>query len=299
MTMRVLVSACYALALACLASAKNPVEVGDVAWGRDYQAALSASKETGKPIFLLFQEVPGCAGCRQFGEDVLSDPTVVSAIERDFIPLLIHNNKGGEDGRVRKLFKEPAWNYQVVRFLDSAGKDIIPRKDRVWTTPEINQRMKAALAKHASKDEASSAKVESARVAFCQYCFWTGERKIGALPSVLNTEAGFIDGREVTLVSYDPSRITLESLVAKATKLGVATDVYLDDPRLLPGAKKLKNYRAAPPRDQKKQIQGTVFAQLTLTPEQATKVNAFARSDPEKAVQFLDAAQRQQLRENL
>ena len=35
------------------------VEVGTVKWGRDLDAALASSKESGKPVFVLFQEVPG------------------------------------------------------------------------------------------------------------------------------------------------------------------------------------------------------------------------------------------------
>lgn len=37
----------------------NPVEVGMVKWGRDLDAALARSNESGKPVLLLFQEVPG------------------------------------------------------------------------------------------------------------------------------------------------------------------------------------------------------------------------------------------------
>ena len=36
-----------------------PVELGTVKWSRDYAAGLEAVKESGKPMFLLFQEVPG------------------------------------------------------------------------------------------------------------------------------------------------------------------------------------------------------------------------------------------------
>ncbi len=39
--------------------AHNPVEVGDVHWGRDFDAALKMSAESGKPVLVLFQEVPG------------------------------------------------------------------------------------------------------------------------------------------------------------------------------------------------------------------------------------------------
>ena len=38
---------------------QNPIEVGSVNWGRDFDAALSMSAESGKPVFVLFQEVPG------------------------------------------------------------------------------------------------------------------------------------------------------------------------------------------------------------------------------------------------
>ncbi len=40
-------------------AADPPVELGAVAWGRDLEAAKKVSSKTGKPIFVLFQEVPG------------------------------------------------------------------------------------------------------------------------------------------------------------------------------------------------------------------------------------------------
>lgn len=36
-----------------------PVELGAVNWQRDLQAAKQQSQATGKPILILFQEVPG------------------------------------------------------------------------------------------------------------------------------------------------------------------------------------------------------------------------------------------------
>lgn len=244
---------------------QNPVEVGKVRWGRDHDAALAAAKTSGKPVFLLFQEVPGCAGCKQFGRDVLSDPSVVKTIQENFIPLLIHNNKPGKDAEVLARYDEPAWNYQVVRFLDANGRDLIPRKDRVWEAPELKQRMALVL------------KPKTARVAFAQHCFWTGEMTLGAVDGVIRTEAGFLDGNEVTLVDYDPATIPLADLTAKAEDAGVATRVYTS----------LGGYQKAPDSDQKRQIQGTKFAKMKLTPEQATKVNAFARTSPDKAEKFI------------
>ena len=37
----------------------NPVEVGHVNWERDYDRVVALSNKSGKPIFALFQEVPG------------------------------------------------------------------------------------------------------------------------------------------------------------------------------------------------------------------------------------------------
>jgi hypothetical protein len=123
------------------AADKNPIEIGTVNWGRDLDKSLRLSGETGRPVFLLFQEVPGCRGCQDFGSTVLSNPRVVEVIESEFLPVLVYNNRGGEDRRLLERFNEPAWNYQVVRFLDSEGRDIIPRKDRVWTVSHLASRM--------------------------------------------------------------------------------------------------------------------------------------------------------------
>lgn len=274
---------------------KNPIEVGTVSWLRDYSAARARSKESGKPIFLLFQEVPGCAGCQEFGKDVLSDPSVVKSIEDNFIPLLIHNNKSGKDQEILRMFNEPSWNYQVVRFLDPDGKDLIPRKDRVWTTAELKQRIKAALEKAGTPRAAAGLKTE--RVAISQFCFWTGEMIIGAIEGVTRTEAGFFDGREVTMVDYDPEKISPAAIYERSKLKGVGTGVYVEDPTKLPGSRKLTSaYRPAPAGEQKKQTQGTAFQKLVLTPEQATKVNAFARTNPSKAMDYLTDEQKKHIR---
>ena len=125
---------------------RNPVEVGDVRWGRDLDAALKNSAKTGKPVLVLFQEIPGCSGVQKFGREVLTNPTLVEAIENEFFPVLVYNNrKGGMDEELLRRFQEPAWNYQVIRFLNAAGHDVIPRKDRIWTTGGVASRMVEAL----------------------------------------------------------------------------------------------------------------------------------------------------------
>jgi len=124
----------------------NPIEVGNVRWGRDFDAALKKSAEAGKPVLVLFQEIPGCSGVRKFGREVLTNPSIVRAIEDEFIPMLIHNNRSsGMDGEIMKRYREPSWNYQVIRFLDARGKDVIPRKDRIWSAKGVAARMVEAL----------------------------------------------------------------------------------------------------------------------------------------------------------
>lgn len=49
------------------------------------------------------------------------------------------------DEKLLKRFSEPAWNYQVIRFLDAEGRDIIPRKYRIWTLGGVASRMVEAL----------------------------------------------------------------------------------------------------------------------------------------------------------
>ncbi|MEO7724599.1 MAG: hypothetical protein ABIU29_07930 [Chthoniobacterales bacterium] len=154
----------------------------------------------------------------------------------------------------------------------------------------------------AAQDVTATNKSTTKRVAFAQSCFWTGEVKLGQIEGVVRTEAGYFKGREVTLLEYAPERIALEDLIRQARKAGVADTVYLAAGSESAGAGVSngqaldQTYRAAPASDQKKQIEGTQFSRLRLSPEQATKVNAFAREDPSKALEWLTPQQREQLK---
>ncbi len=275
--------------------AASPIETGTVRWTRDHDAALQQAKQQGKPVLVLFQEVPGCSGCKTFGKEVLSDPDLVKVIETSFIPLLVINNRSGKDADLLKKYDEPAWNYQVVRFLDGSGKDIIPRKDRVWDKQSLSQRMVEVLKKSGQRVptellELSGMPVsleeqERRQVAIAQYCFWTGERVIGAIDGVMETEAGFLQGREVTLVTYDPQLVSAEEIFRAAASQQTGDQLLTD----------LKGYRKAPASDQKRQLQGTRFEKVNLTNAQATKVNAWARTNTKKALAVLTPEQQRQL----
>lgn len=48
--------------LACTPGAQDgaaPVELGAVAWERDHDAAFARARTSGRPVLLLFQEIPG------------------------------------------------------------------------------------------------------------------------------------------------------------------------------------------------------------------------------------------------
>ena len=287
------------------ARSSNPIEVGTVKWRRDFDKALADSRSTQKPVFVLFQEVPGCSGCQAFGKKVLSNPLLVEAIESEFIPVLVFNNRsGGKDSELLRKYREPAWNYQVVRFLNSSGTDIIPRKDKVWTTEALASRMAAALKSSNRKVPkylmtlADNDPRKISKAAFAMSCFWTGEYQLGNIDGVVETEAGWLDGREVTLVHYNTSRISLEQLAKRAEEVRCAQKVYTMEGKSsgrLQAGKLDSSYRTASKGDQKRQLQRA--PQLTqlpnLTQTQLTKLNALAPRDMSAALQWLSPRQRQ------
>ena len=52
---------------------------------------LLAAQTAGKPVCVLFQEVPGFQACVSFGEQVLRHPLLVEAIETAFEPAFVYN----------------------------------------------------------------------------------------------------------------------------------------------------------------------------------------------------------------
>ena len=289
----------------------NPVEVGDVNWSRDLEGALLASRQSGKPVFLFFQEVPGCIGCQDFGQQVLTHPLLVEAIEDEFIPVLVYNNRlTGIDAALLKRFGEPSWNYQVIRFIDADQKDLIPRRDRIWDIGGVAGRMIAALkaADRPIPNYLRALAVEHDEVnlrmaVFTMYCFWTGEYQLGSIDGVVATEAGFYRGREATLVTYHRQVLNIETLVEEASTRECAQSVYIDRGgassmgRLKVDHFDPGDYRRAPPADQKKQLQRWLAEHdhLRLTPLQLTKLNAMMVDNPETLSTWLSPRQLAQL----
>lgn len=239
----------------------------------------------------------------------MSHPIIVDTVENSFVPLLTVNNSVSDTIQLKR-FNEPSWNYQVVRFLDAKGNDIIPRKDKVWNLHALTKRMITALETANSPVppllsllEQESATQRHAKAAFSMYCYWTGEVQLGAIEGVVSTEAGYFDGHEVTLVTYDTAAINLQQLVKKATAIKCFERLYVPAQQLqtaknftsAPVTPLTSSYKKAKDSDQKRQLRGTPFAKLNLSLMQASKVNAFARTHKQKALGYLTARQRASL----
>jgi len=69
----------YAAAHIAASNPDQAEELGAVHWLRDIDVAVAQSKEKNKPILILFQEVPGCSTCRNYGKGALSHPLLVEA----------------------------------------------------------------------------------------------------------------------------------------------------------------------------------------------------------------------------
>lgn len=232
---------------------------------------------------------------------------MVEAIESEFVPVLVYNNRGGADAELLREFGEPSWNYPVVRFLNSGKKDIIPRQDGIWSLDGVAARMVKALSAAGRPapeylEALAGAKLaaDPAEVAFAMFCYWTGEYRLGGLEGVIATEAGWLGGREVTRVVWDRSVLSFERLLAEAAKYDCADAVFTVDQRDKRVAQKGRlrvgaldeSYRRAKLSDQKRQISGTPFEKLNLSAVQATKINALARANPQAALKWLSPQQR-------
>ena len=265
-------------------------EIGQVHWYRDYDKALAVASEEGKDVLLLFQEVPGCSTCRNYGHNVLSHPLMVEAIESLFVPLAIFNNKGGKDKKVLDQYGEPSWNNPVVRIVDEQGKDVVKRIGNDYSALTLCKKMIASLLKSKKEvpeyltlleqelDRLVSTNIKEKT--FKMYCFWSGEKALGALDGVLSTQAGFSNHSEVVKVQYDSRLIQEEQLTAYAKK---------NDCSPL----KSTTYKLAS-NDVHYYLQHTDYKYLPLTEVQKTKINSALGN--RKATQvFLSPRQKERL----
>ncbi|WP_235298448.1 VPGUxxT family thioredoxin-like (seleno)protein, type 2 [Portibacter marinus] len=266
----------------------NPEELGKVTWHRNYNEVLKLAENLDKPVFILFQEVPGCSTCKNYGNHVLSHPLIVEAIEDEFIPLVIYNNKGGADKSVLEKYNEPTWNNPVVRIVDKNGKNIVRRLYSNYSQQGVVQTMINALLEsnkivpeylHLLREELEVKQGQLKESYVSMYCFWTGEKIIGNIKGVAETEAGFMDGKEVVRFKYNPDLVNYSTIVSQASNQKCADQVYSNDPdeqRLAyqltnRKARMLKSYRAD--KTPKYYLANSIYKHLPMSEYQAQKIN--------------------------
>ena len=291
MKAKLIVLSCLAALLTLPArSGAAPQELGDVDWIRDFDKALSQSEIEQKPALVLFQEVPGCSTCVNYGQGPLSHPLVVEAIETLFIPVVVFNNKGGKDREVLQSFREPSWNNPVVRIMTHDRNELASRVTGNYTTHGLVSAMTDALRKYGNEvpgylrlleQEVGAQSSRTEKGVFAMACFWSGEGKLGGLPGVTATLPGFLHGEEVVEVEFDPRIVSYEDLVRKAHALNCTRSVFTRDPVQQKIAESLVGKRAElstseirPDREPKFYTAQTSLKYLPMTELQASRVNA-------------------------
>ena len=253
---------------ACASTANGaPRELGDVAWLRNFDRAQAEAKASGKPILILFDEVPGCQTCVHYGQSVLSHPLLVEAAESEFVPLAIYNNLGGHDRDILQKYNEPSWNNPVVRIVDASGSPIGQRLNGDYSKHGLTNAMIAALTKAGRPVPQYLALLEEElrpttdRAVFSMYCFWTGEACLGDVDGVVGTRTGFANGKEVVEVVFDPNRISRDRLLELAEQRNCG-DIETTA-SIRPSEK-----------DDKYQLRHTPWAFVPMTDLQASRANS-------------------------
>ncbi len=244
------------------------VELGEVNWNRSYDEALAFSKEQNKPVFLLFQEVPGCATCRNYGKNVLSNPLVVDVIENYFVPLAIFNNKGGEDKKILEKYKEPSWNNPVVRIVNSEGENIAKRVSGNYSASGVLEAIIQSFAERRMQIPQEILLLQDIlntnptnEATYSMYCFWSGEKTFGKLDGVYETQAGWQNGKEVVKVIYDEDKISERQLTSKGKQANCADDLV-----------ETGSFRKD--KDPKYYLKKSKYRVLPMHPLQAARINS-------------------------
>jgi hypothetical protein len=257
-------------------------------------------------VFILFQEVPGCSTCVNFGRSVLSHPLVVEAIETSFIPLAIFNNRGGADLQVLSSFNEQRWNNPVVRIVDHRRRELTKRVAGDYSIAGTTGAMIDALQRARLPvpeylrivHEENSPYLPPEKAVFAMHCFWSGELELGEIDGVVATTSGYMGGKEAVEVRYDNSVISYEELLRGAKRRGSARTAFVFNERqektareLLGGNRVLRAGTFHPYAKNKYYLSQTPYRFVPMTPLQAIRMNraVYRRQDPE---QFLSPRQR-------
>jgi copper chaperone CopZ len=270
--------------------ANNPEELGKVRWHRDLEEATQIAAKEKKPILILFQEIPGCLTCKTYGKVVLSHPLIVETIETYFVPLAIYNNRNGKDASVLAYYREPSWNNPVVRIVGQDKSDLLPRLNGNYTPSGLVNYLINGMTKAGYPipnylpllhEELSAMERGVKKTTLSMYCFWTGEKELGKIDGVVQTEAGFMDRREVVNVYYDPEIVSLSEILIEGQKSQCADRAYVSDEYEKGAAKTALGADKVTiaglfkmDKEPKYYLSKTDFQWIPMSPIQAVKMNA-------------------------
>ena len=252
-------------------------ELGEVAWLRDHDRGVALAAEQGKPVLLLFQEIPGCSTCVRFGEDVLTHPLMVELIADRFVPVAIFNNRSGRDADILRRYGERSWNNPVVRFLGPDGAELLPRLTDRYDALGLHEKITAMLEtlghdvpgyfRLLGRDLLLERGLSQC-VSYTTPCFWSGETSLAQHPAVITTDAGWLDGEEAVRVHFDPR---------------VASRVELDAYARTEGFSRSESARFELDREPQFYLRKNPARHLPLTPAQRTQLNLAVpyRASPE------------------
>jgi hypothetical protein len=252
----------------------QPEELGDVQWRRGFETAQIEARTTGKPLLVLFDEVPGCHTVKTYGKGVLRHPLIVEAAETHFVPVVVYNNVEGDDREVLNSFGERTWNNPVVRIMTADRKELVPRVAGDYTAAGLATAMSEALGKGSPTwlrllaEETSARRAGTKKATFAMYCFWTGEAHLGQKEGVVSTATGFAEGHEVVRVEYDPKVVSRDDLASYAQKAKIRP---LDT----------KEFRGSS-KDDRYRLRDTAWRHVPMLGIQASRANAAIsrREDP-------------------
>ena len=215
-------------------------ELGEVAWLRDHDRGVALAAEQGKPVLLLFQEVPGCSTCVRFGQDGLTHPLMAELIADRFVPVAIFNNRPGADAEILRRYDEPSWNNPVVRFLGPDGAELLPRLADRYDALGLHERI-AAVLERLGEDVPGYFRllgrgllVEhglSKCVTYTTPCFWSGETSLAQHPAVITTDAGWVDGEEGDASALSAVRMSNRDVLARLLNNQAVRAEKENDPR--------------------------------------------------------------------
>lgn len=282
----------YAIVLTAVSGSPEAAapELGDVPWMRNYEDARKRARAERKPLLILFDEVPGCQTCVRYGEAVLTHPLVVEAAQTLFVPVAVYNNHQGADRQVLNRFKEPTWHNPVVRIVDAEERSLAPRIAGDYSVGGLVRGMVQALEAsrrdvpqylQISATERLPRGATTAEAVFGMHCFWTGEVCLGGLEGIVATRTGFLGGREVVEVTYDPQRLSYSTLVRHANDQGCANQFYarssdeFDRAKAIAPKATIRSTRSVrtSTKDDKYQLRHSLWRFVPMTPLQATRAN--------------------------